>query len=150
MSPVGALQFAARGRAACGLCSYTQDLPDSRVVLRTPHRGDPLSGGGNARHCARREPAVSITEITTQAQRIEQTISQQRTFANLGVVSPLLALLIACVGLYGAMAYTWRAERARLASGWHWAPNARIIWMVLREVLALSTAGLWLGMAPRG
>ncbi len=126
----------------------TQDLPGLRGLffeLRTA--GVPLSAVAAMRgivHDA--SQAVSITEITTQAQRIEQTISQQRTFANLGSCFALLALLIACVGLYGAMAYTVARRTGeigiRMALG---AQRPKIIWMVLREVLALSTAGLVVG-----
>jgi predicted permease len=127
---------------------YTQDLAGLRGLffeLRTA--GDPLGAVAALRgivHDASR--AVSITEVTTQAQRIEQTISQQRTFANLGSCFAVLALLIACVGLYGAMAYTVARRTGeigiRMALG---AQRPKIIWMVLREVLALTTAGLLAG-----
>jgi predicted permease len=90
--------------------------------------------------------SVSITEVTTQAQRIEQTISQERTFANLGTCFAVLALLIACVGLYGAMAYGVARRTGeigiRMALG---AQRRKIIWMVLRQVLALTAAGLAIG-----
>ena len=90
--------------------------------------------------------AVSITEVTTQSQRIEQTISQERTFAFLGSCFAVLAMLIAGVGLYGAMAYTVARRTGeigiRMALG---AQRPKIIWMVLREVLALTTIGLLAG-----
>jgi macrolide transport system ATP-binding/permease protein len=127
---------------------YTQDLARLRGMffeLRTA--GDPLSAVAAIRgivHDASR--AVSITQVTTQAQRIEQTISQQRTFADLGSCFAMLALLIACVGLYGAMAYTVARRTGeigiRMALG---AQRPKIIWMVLREVLALTTVGLLVG-----
>jgi len=57
-----------------------------------------------------------------------------------------LALLIACVGLYGAMAYTVARRTGeigiRMALG---AQRPKIIWMVLREVLVLTAAGLLAG-----
>ena len=90
--------------------------------------------------------AVSISEVSTQAQRMEQTISQERTFANLGTCFAVLALLIACVGLYGAMAYAVARRTGeigiRMALG---AQRPGIIWMVLREVLVLTGAGLAVG-----
>jgi macrolide transport system ATP-binding/permease protein len=90
--------------------------------------------------------AVSITEVTTQAQRIEQTISQERTFAFLGSCFAVLAMLIACVGLYGAMSYAVARRTGeigiRMALG---AQRPKIIWMVLREVLALTAIGLLIG-----
>jgi predicted permease len=91
---------------------------------------------------------VSIAEVSTQAQRIEQTISQERTFANLASCFAILALLIACVGLYGAMAYSVARRTGeigiRMALG---AQRPKIVWMVLRQVLALTAAGLLIGYA---
>jgi len=127
---------------------YTQNPAGlGGLVFEIRTAGDPLSAVAAVRrivHDASR--AVSITEVTTQAQRMEQTISQERTFANLGSCFAVLALLIACVGLYGAMAYTVARRTGeigiRMALG---AQRPRIIWMVLREVLALTAGGLLVG-----
>jgi ABC-type antimicrobial peptide transport system permease subunit len=77
---------------------------------------------------------------------MDGTINQQRTFANLGTCFAVLALVIACVGLYGAMAYTVARRTSeigiRMALG---AQRKKIIWMVLREVLVLTAAGLAVG-----
>src|SRR5262249_47436187 len=78
---------------------------------------------------------------------IEQTIGQERTFATLCTSFALLALVIACVGLYGTMAYSV-ARRTneiglRMALG---AERRRLVWMVLREVFAMATAGLAIGL----
>jgi macrolide transport system ATP-binding/permease protein len=127
---------------------YTQDLAELHGMffeLRTA--GDPLSVVATVRrivHDASRD--VSITEVSTEAQRIEQTISQERTFADLGACFAVLALMIACVGLYGTMAYTVARRTPeigiRMALG---AQRPNIIWMVLRQVLALTAAGLLAG-----
>ena len=56
-------------------------------------------------------------------------------------------LTIACVGLYGTMAYAvaLRSKEIgiRMALG---AQRQRIVWMVLREVLTLATRGLAVGL----
>ena len=127
---------------------YTQNrgrLGQLFFELRTA--GPPLGAAVAVRRIVHQaSPSVSISEITTQAQRIDQTIAQQRTFADLGGCFAALALLIACVGLYGAMAYTVARRTGeigiRMALG---AQRPGIIWMVLREVLALAAAGLLLG-----
>jgi predicted permease len=127
---------------------YTQNpasLGGLYFELRTA--GNPLSAVAAVRRIVHdASPAVSITEVNTQAQKIEQTISQERTFANLGTCFAVLALLIACVGLYGAMAYAVTRRTGeigiRMALG---AQRPKIIWMVLREVLALTAAGLLAG-----
>ena len=95
----------------------------------------------------RASASVPVSEISTQAARIDQTISQERTFAYLCACFAVLALVIACVGLYGTMAYAV-ARRTneigiRMALG---AERRRIVWMVLREVFALGAAGLAIGL----
>jgi macrolide transport system ATP-binding/permease protein len=55
---------------------------------------------------------------------------------------------MACVGLYGSMAYTVARRTSeigiRMALG---AARRRIVWMVLREVLVLAAVGLAIGFA---
>ena len=95
----------------------------------------------------RQAPRFRFPQITTQAATIDQTISQERTFANLCSCFALLALLIACVGLYGTMAYTVARRTGeigiRMALG---AERRGIVWMVLREVLVLAAVGLAIGL----
>ncbi len=129
---------------------YTQVLARLGGVnfeLRTA--GDPLILVNAVRETVHKANAgVPISEVSTQAARIDQTISQERTFAYLCTCFAALALAIACVGLYGTMAYTV-ARRTneigiRMALG---AEPKRIVWMVLREVFALGVAGLVTGLA---
>ena len=117
------------------------------IVFELRTAGPPLSAAAAVRRIVHdASSSVSIAEIATQAQRIDSTIWQERTFADLGACFAALALLIACVGLYGAMAYTVARRTGeigiRMALG---AQRPGIIWMVLHEVLALSAAGLLLG-----
>ncbi|HKE29082.1 MAG TPA: ABC transporter permease [Bryobacteraceae bacterium] len=127
---------------------FTQGVRNLRGLffeLRTA--GNPLGTMNSVRRVVHdASSAVSINDIGTQAQRIEQTISKERTFADLGTCFALLALLIASVGLYGAMAYAVARRTGeigiRMALG---AQRPRIVWMVLREVLALTAAGLAVG-----
>src|SRR5262249_36019421 len=92
--------------------------------------------------------SVPVSEVTTQAARIDQTFSQERTFAWLCACFAALALAIACVGLYGTMSYTVVRRTneigIRMALG---AGRRGIISMVLREVFALGAAGLAIGLA---
>jgi len=110
--------------------------------------GDPLALTQTVRRIvSAADSRIPVSNIVTQAKRIDQTISQERTFATLCTCFAVLALLIACVGLYGTMAYSV-ARRTneigiRMALG---AERRRVIWMVLREVLAMGSVGLIIGL----
>ncbi len=86
---------------------------------------------------------VPLTNIRTQAGEIDQTINQEIVFARLCSTFALLALTIACVGLYATMAYAVARRTSeiglRMALG---AGRPAVIWMVLREVCVLAAVGL--------
>ena len=119
-----------------------------QVVFELRAAGDPMSIASTAREVVRRaDTRIPISNIVTQEKQIDQTIVQERTFATLCTAFAVLAVLIACIGLYGTMAYSV-ARRTneigiRMALG---AERRRLIWMVLREVLVMAAAGLAIGL----
>jgi len=129
---------------------YTQDLQHLRSVyfeLRTS--GDPLAIASTVREIVHQmNPTVPVSPFKTQQAQIDQTISQERTFADLCTCFAALALIIACVGLYGTMSYAVARRTSeiglRVALG---ARRQRIVWMVLREVCLLASIGLAIGLA---
>jgi ABC-type antimicrobial peptide transport system permease subunit len=92
-------------------------------------------------------PNVPVAQVKTQAAQIDETISEERTFAQLCSGFAALALGIACVGLYGTMAYTVARRTSaigiRVALG---AMRGQIVWMVLREVLVVAALGVVVGL----
>jgi macrolide transport system ATP-binding/permease protein len=129
---------------------YTQNLDGlGGVVFELRAAGDPLALAGTVRQIVRQaSPAVPMSDVTTQSRTIDQTISQERTFAGLCGCFAALALLIAGIGLYGSVAYAVARRTCeigiRMALG---AESRRIVWMVLREVAILAAAGLGIGLA---
>ena len=131
--------------------SYLQNnlkTPPTQMFFELRTAGNPLAMAGAMRdavHAA--APNVPVAEIETQAARIDGTIAQERTFADLCTVFAVLALIIASVGLYGTMAYAVSRRTneigIRMALG---AQRQRIVLMVLREVLTLAFFGLAIGM----
>jgi predicted permease len=131
--------------------AYLQNIinrPAAATFFTLRTAGNPLALAETVRKAVHEAaPAVPVTNMMTQVQRIDSTIVQERTFADLCTVFAILALTIACVGLYGTMAYAV-ARRTneigiRMALG---AERRRIVWMVLREVFALAALGLAIGL----
>ncbi|HEX7363099.1 MAG TPA: ABC transporter permease [Bryobacteraceae bacterium] len=112
-------------------------------------RGDPLALANTVHRVVHQaNPLIPVADLATQVHYIDATIAPERTFADLSTGFALLALLIACVGLYGTMAYSV-ARRTneigiRIALG---APRRAVIWTVQREVLALALIGVAIGLS---
>jgi ABC-type antimicrobial peptide transport system permease subunit len=86
--------------------------------------------------------------VGTQAERIESSLTQERIFAQLCTAFAVLALTIACIGLYGSMAYSVSRRTGeigiRIGLG---AQSGSVMWMIMREVLTLTATGLAAGFA---
>ena len=110
--------------------------------LRTA--GNPLGYVNAVRDLVQRaDERLPLSDVKTQRAWIDQTINQEITFARLCSAFALLALAIACVGLYGTMSYNIARRTGeigiRMALG---AQRGRVVWMVLREVCVLAAVGL--------
>src|SRR5438105_4164343 len=94
------------------------------------------------RSCGRRIHAYP-SQTCSQAAEIDRTISREITFSKLCTGFAVLALLIACVGLYGTVSYSVARQVGeigiRMALG---AQRGAVVWMVLRRVLLLAAVGL--------
>jgi macrolide transport system ATP-binding/permease protein len=118
--------------------------PVMRMTYALRTTGNPLRYVKTVRDVVHQADAhVPLTDVKTQAGEIDQTINQEIVFANLCTGFASLALLIACVGLYGTMAYTVARRTSeigiRMALG---ARRGTVIRMVLREVVVLAAIGL--------
>jgi predicted permease len=128
---------------------YRQSLQDlNQMFFEVRTAGDPLAVVNTVRKIVQQADAhVPVINVRTQAGQIDQTLSQERIFAQLCSVFAVLALAIACVGLYGTMAYTVARRTSeigiRMALG---AQRRRIVWMVLREVSVMTAVGLAIGL----
>jgi putative ABC transport system permease protein len=91
-------------------------------------------------------PDVSFVFSTLQG-RIDESLDGERLLATLSGFFGGLALLLATIGLYGAMSYNIARRRneigIRMALG---AEQARVLRMVLGEVLIMIGVGLFIGL----
>jgi putative ABC transport system permease protein len=93
------------------------------------------------------DPEVPVSELRTEAEVIEEALFLERAFAFLSGGFGSLALVLACVGLYGTLGYavSRRAHEigVRMALG---AARTRIMAAVLGETLLLALGGLTVGI----
>src|SRR5260370_40120041 len=92
--------------------------------------GDPLRYVKRVHEIVREaDSRIPVTNVATQAAEIDRTISREITFAKLCTGFALLALLMACVGLYGTMSYSVERQVGeigiRMALG---AQRGAVIW----------------------
>ena len=123
--------------------AVSQFSPD-RVTYALRTVGDPLRFVQSVHEIVREaDSRVPVTNVVTQAAEIDRTISRELTFAKLCTGFAVLALLVACVGLYGTVSYNVARQVSeigiRMALG---AQRSAVLWMVLRRVLLLVAVGL--------
>jgi predicted permease len=90
---------------------------------------------------------LPITELKTQTQQIAERTGSERALTMLLVGFGLFALFLACIGLHGVTSYAVARRTSeigiRLALG---ARRADILWLLLRQVVLMSAAGLLIGI----
>ena len=122
--------------------------PPGGLTFEVRTAGAPMSVAPAARDVVRRvDSRLAVHDMKSQATHIDQGISTEITLARLCAAFAGLALVIACVGLYGTVAFNVSRRTneigIRVTLG---AQRSRIMWMILREVLALTAAGLAIGI----
>jgi ABC-type antimicrobial peptide transport system permease subunit len=120
------------------------------IEMRVQTGGDPLAILPSAQKVLRQiDPNLPIIEPMTQRAQYEMGISQELLFARLAGFFGLLAVVLVATGLYGTLAYRVNHRTAeigiRMALG---ARRGQVVWMILRDSLVLTAAGIALGLVP--
>ena len=85
-------------------CVWQTTSRNLYVVLRTT--GEPLAMSDTVRAAMREiDPTLPIQEFTSQSDQISQRLAQERLFARAYAAFGGLAVLLACIGLFGLMSY---------------------------------------------
>jgi len=91
-------------------------------------------------------PGGFVSGVVTVEQQVNMSLVRERMLALLATFFAALALLLACVGLYGVIAYRvarrTREIGIRIAVG---AKQQTVVWMMVRETLLLVAIGAALG-----
>jgi predicted permease len=97
---------------------------------------------------SRHSSDLVVSYVRTMEEQIDASLVRERVLAALSSGFGLLALVLACVGLYGVVSHgisrRTREIGIRLALG---APRSMVVWHVLRETLAVCAAGVAIGLA---
>jgi predicted permease len=129
--------------------SYEQSKVISRQMIylvRTD--GNPAAMANSVRQlCLDLDKDVPVAHMQTEEDIVAASLFLERTFALLSSAFGALALLLACVGLYGTIGYAVARRTAeigvRMALG---AERRRILRMILSETLLMVAAGIALGL----
>jgi predicted permease len=129
---------------------YTQkpwpSMSTMHVAIRT--RGEPAALLPNVRAAIRAiDPDLPLAKVATLASIVDETMAQPRFSMLLMSAFGVVALSLACIGLYGAVSYSV-ADRTteigiRIALG---AERRRILAMVLQQAMRVTGAGIGLGL----
>jgi predicted permease len=93
------------------------------------------------------DPNLPLIQPMTQRAQFETTIAHQILFARLAGFFGFLAVVLVATGLYGTLAYRVSLRTAeigvRMAVG---ARRGQVVWMILRDSLVLTAAGVVTGV----
>jgi predicted permease len=119
---------------------------DSDVSFQVRHRGASTLEEVR-RAVASVDRNLAVFRVNTLRAQTENPLLRERLLAMLSGSFGVLALVLACIGLYGLMAYAVARRTGeigiRMALG---AGRGDIVWGVLRETLLLALAGIAFGV----
>ncbi|HLW80098.1 MAG TPA: ABC transporter permease, partial [Terriglobia bacterium] len=128
--------------------AYAQNPDPGPTSIEVRTAGDPQEWRSAVRGAVQSlDRNLPLFDFKTQTEQIDQATFQERLFARLSSFFGLLALALACVGLYGMMSYVvarrTREIGIRVALG---AGRREILGMVLGEIFVLVAMGIALGV----
>ncbi|MBI3278733.1 MAG: ABC transporter permease [Acidobacteria bacterium] len=111
--------------------------------------GDPSAIAGGVRQALHEiDPNLPVMRINTLSSQLGRTLNQESVIAELAGFFGVSALLLACIGLYGLIAYAVERRTGeigiRMALGAH---GRSVIGMVIGEVLIQGVIGMAIGAA---
>jgi predicted lysophospholipase L1 biosynthesis ABC-type transport system permease subunit len=125
------------------------EQPSSYAFLARVASGDPLRLSAVVDRAVREtDPGLRLRAPRSYSEIVDQSLVNERILATLGGFFGLVALVIACLGMFGVMAF--QVSRRTNELGVRMAMGARrvdIVGMILREVTTMLLAGTVIGGA---
>jgi predicted permease len=126
-----------------------QPAPLGTASFEVRTAGDPMDLAPAIREAVRQiDSNLPLFDVKTQVQLIREGVVAERLLARASGFFGGIALLLACIGLYGIMSYSVARRTAeigvRMALG---AQRVNVVWLVLRETLLLIALGAVIGLA---
>jgi putative ABC transport system permease protein len=120
----------------------------SSAVMARPRPGVSTAAVASAMRRAFAAAAKGVpVDIQPLEQAVQRSIGRDRLVARLSAAFALLGLLLASIGLYGAIAHSVKSRTReigiRIAVG---AQVPDVVWMVLKQGLAITAAGVLVGL----
>jgi predicted permease len=127
--------------------AQVEDVTSGRDLFATVRAANLPAAETAARQVIRSIDAHVPVHVETVTDRIRESTLTERLIAVLAAALGVAALILACAGLYGLLAYAvsrhGREIGLRIALG---ARPASVLWLVQRESLVLAAAGIAAGL----
>jgi predicted permease len=127
---------------------YLQEARAGQMDFEIRTTGEPsVLIGAIREEIGKVDPNLPLFDVSSQSEQVKETLTNERLFASLSAFFGLLALLLACLGLYGVMSYAI-ARRTneigiRMALG---AKAVDVTRMVMRETMIMVVVGVLIGL----
>jgi predicted permease len=119
-----------------------------RMILEVRTAGDPENAAPMVQRAVQSVARdVPVYGVKTEEQQIDAALAQERLLATLAGFFSLLALFLACAGLYGVLSHAVVQRTSeigiRMALG---AKRTNVVWLVLRDSAMLVSSGVAIGV----
>ena len=92
-------------------------------------------------------PNILVNSVTPLSEQVDRSIATQSLVAQLSSFFGILAVFLACIGIYGLLSYSVARRTSelgiRIALG---ARSHALVWLILRECILLLVLGLAIGI----